>query len=68
MHQNVVFCVLEHLRTQVPGTERKPERSCVLQNAALFWVSRTQSRTQFLLQNAVRTQQNAAERSENAAF
>ena len=56
MHQNAVFCVLGHLRTQVPGTERKPERSCVLQNAALLEGSGTQTRTQVLVQNAVRMQ------------
>ena len=31
----------------MPGTRRKPERSCVLQDAALFEGCRTQFRTQF---------------------
>ena len=77
MHENAVFCDFERLRTQMPESERKRERSCVLQNAApVGGLERTlergsESRTQSERKNAdrersvLRTRQNAT-RTQNA--
>ena len=67
MHENVVFCVFERLRTQVPQPERKPERSCVLQNAGQNAV-RNAGPCVERSENAVERSENAVERSENAVF